>query len=350
VGDTPEVFPALWGLWYVHWVRGEFRTAYELAEQLLRLAQSAHDPTLLVYAHLALGETSLYMGELLSVRKHLEMAISLYDRERHRPMISRYYGLDAGVRCLSLITPCLWRLGYPDQALARINEALASAQGLSHPHSLVFAELWVGAGHLYRREARAAQESAEAQIALCDEHGMTGFLPWATGLRGSAMAAQGRHEEGIVQIKEGLAGIRATGTEMSRPSYLCMLAEACSEAGRLDDGLNAIREALAAADEREERLCEADMHRLKGELLLKQDQSNALEAQHCFERAIEIARNQSAKSLELRATMSLARLLASRGRRDEARAMLADIHGWFTEGFDTADLKDGKALLDELSA
>jgi predicted ATPase len=349
LGDTPEVFPALWGLWNVHWVRGEFRVAYELAEQLLRRAQSVHDPMLLVYAHLALGETSLYMGELLLARKHLEMAIFLYDRERHRPMIFRYYGLDAAVRCLSLITPCLWHLGYPDQALTRINEALASAQDLSHPHSLAFAELWVGIIHLLRREARATQETEEALIALSSEHRMTGFLPFAAGLRGWAMAKQGRHEEGIVQIKEGLAGIRATGTEVSRPSYLCWLAEACAEAGRIDDGLNALTEALAAADEFEARLSEASMHRLKGELLLKQDEANATEAERWFRTAIEVARRQSAKSWELRATMSLARLLAKQGRRDEARTMLAEIYNWFTEGFDTADLIDAKALLEELS-
>ena len=163
------------------------------------------------------------------------------------------------------------------------------------------------------------------------------------------MAEQGRNEEGIAQIQEGLAASRATGAELWRPYFLCLLAEACMETGRLDDGLSALTEALAAADEHENRSYEAEMHRLKGELLLRQNDSNAAEAQSCFERAIEIARKQSAKSLELRATMSLARLLAKQGRRDEARAMLADIYNWFTEGFDTADLKDAKALLDELS-
>ncbi len=285
---------------------------------------------------------------MLSARKHLEMAISLYDRERHRPVSFQYYGLDAGVRCLSLIAGCLWQLGYPDQALTRINEALALAQGLSHPHSLAFAELIAGAVHQDRREARAAQETAEALIALSAEHRMIGFLPFAAGLRGSAIAAQGRHEEGIVQLKEGLAGIRATGTEVSRPIYLCWLAEACMKTGRLDDGLNAVTEALAAAD-KEERIQQAEMHRIKGELLLKQNNSNAAEAQSCFERAIEIARKQSAKSPELRATMSFARLLDRQGHREEARAMLAEIYGWFTEGFDSADLKDAKALLDELN-
>ena len=161
------------------------------------------------------------------------------------------------------------------------------------------------------------------------------------------MAEQGRHEEGIAQIQEGLAALRATGSEW--PVDLCLLAEACMNTGRLDDGLSALTEALAAADEHEIRNYESEMHRLKGELLLKRDQSKAAEAQRCFERAIEIARKQSAKSLELRATMSLARLLAKQGRRDEARTMLADIYNWFTEGFDTLDLKEAKALIDELN-
>ncbi len=162
------------------------------------------------------------------------------------------------------------------------------------------------------------------------------------------MAAQGRKEEGIAEIQQGLAAYRAVGGELGRPYFLCLLAEACIETGRLNDGLSALTEALAAADKHEEREHEAEIHRLRGELLLKQDDSNAAEARSCFERAIEIARKQSAKSWELRATMSLARLLSKQGKRDEARAMLAEIYNWFTEGFDTADLKDAKALLEEL--
>ncbi len=152
-----------------------------------------------------------------------------------------------------------------------------------------------------------------------------------------------------MQIQEGLAASRATGAELWRPYFLCLLAEACMETGRLDDGLSALTEALAAADEHEIRHYEAENHRLRGELLLRQNNSNASEAQSCFQRAVEMARKQSAKSLELRATTSLARLLDKQRRRDEARTMLAKIYGWFTEGFDTADLKDAKALLDELN-
>jgi predicted ATPase len=165
------------------------------------------------------------------------------------------------------------------------------------------------------------------------------------------MAKQGRIQEGIALIQEGLANTRAIGwEEIARPYWLSLLAEACGETGRLDEGLSALTEALDIADEHEIRYYEAEMHRIKGELLLKQDASNAAEAQNCFECAVELARRQSAKSLELRATMSLARLLANQGRRDEARTMLTGIYNWFTEGFDTADLKEAKTLLDELGA
>ena len=166
---------------------------------------------------------------------------------------------------------------------------------------------------------------------------------------GWAMTAHGQTEAGIAQIQEGLAAVRVTGADVERPYWLSLLVEACMEGGRLEEALRALTEALAAADKYENRSNEPETHRLKGEVLLRQNASNAAEARNCFERAIEIARRQSAKSWELRATMSLARLLRDTGRRDEARVLLAEIYNWFTEGFDTADLKDAKALLDELS-
>jgi predicted ATPase len=350
LGYPSELFPALYGLWVIHGVRGELRKAYELAEQLLRRAHSAHDPALLTYGQMARGMTSYWVGEFLPAREPLENAITLYDPERHRPLAFRYSGADAMLICLSYAAMTLFHLGYPDQALKRGNQAIALARGLSHPFSLAVVELFVAFLYQYRREARAAQENTERVIALCAEHGYTADrLAWATALRGWAMAAQGSHEKGIAQIREGLAAARAVGAGLWRPYFLCMLAGVCLEADRLDEGLTALTEALAAADEHQNRNYEAEIHRLKGELLLKQDRSNAPEAQHCFERAIEIARNQSAKSFELRATISLARLLASQGRRDEARTMLAEIYGWFTEGFDTADLMEANVLLRELS-
>jgi predicted ATPase len=333
----------------MHLLRGDLRTAYELAERLLWRAQSSHDPGLLMYAQSALGSTSYWMGELLPARKHVEDAIPLYDRERHRLLTFRYGGAHAGTTCLLLAAATLWRLGYPDQAVKRENEALAFAQGLSHPLSLAFTEFFVAILRQSRREARAAQAAAEGVIALCVEHGFPGWLAMATSVRGWAMAERGcNEEEGIAQIEEGLAAAHTTGAGLWRPHLLCLLAEAYGKADRLDGGLRALAEALAAAEENENRVYQSEIHRLKGELLLKQDDSNATEAHGCFQRAIEIARKQSAKLLELRAVTSLARLHAKQGHREQARAMLAEIYGWFTEGFDTADLKDAKALLDEL--
>jgi predicted ATPase len=272
------------------------------------------------------------------------MAISFYDRER--PLAFRFTGIDGKVMCLSYLAYTLWTLGYPDQALKRVNEAVGLAQALSHPFSLVFAENFAGFLYLYRREARAAQAQAELVTTICNEHEFTEFFELANFVRGAAMAGQGRSEEGIAQMQDAS---RASGNTLRRPALLIRFAEAFMEEGRLDDGLRALAEALAIAEKNEDRQDEPEKHLVKGELLLRQDHSYAPEAQNCFQRAIEIARQQSAKSYELRATMSNARLLVREGRRDEARTMLAEIYNWFTEGFDTADLKDAKALLDELA-
>ena len=344
LGDPPQLFPALHGVWVVRLVRSELRTAYRLAEQLLRRAQSAHEPGLAMTAHSALGNTSFWMGKLLLAREHVEKAISLLGRERHWSL-----GLDGEVAFLSYAAITLWALGYPDQAIKRSNEAVALAQSLCHPHSEAFAGVFLGAIRLHRQEARAAQETAERVIAIATEHGFPQPLGYGTSLRGAAMAAQGRNEEAIAQMQQGLATTDAIGTQNGRSSVLNLLAKAYMETSRFDEGLGALNEALAFADNQGERVFEAETHRLKGELLLKRDPSNVAEARACFQRAVEVARKQSAKSLELPATIILAQLLARLGRRDEARAMLAPIYGWFTEGFDTADLKDAKALLDELS-
>ncbi|MGO9268151.1 MAG: AAA family ATPase [Candidatus Binataceae bacterium] len=345
--NPPESFFILFGLYGTNLVRGKNRRAYDLAEELLRRAQRANDPTLLMFAHYALGFPCYQMGKLLLARERFETAISLYDRERHRPLALGLMGIDGEVQCRGHLAYTLWALGYPDRALKQADENVLLAQALSHPFSLVFAEQagWV---HLNRRDARAAKEHAETAIALCAEHGITELSSWATILRGAAIAKQGGFEEGIGQVQAGLAALHAAGAGMARSNGLTWLAEAYAEAGRFEDGLIALAEAEAAANENEDRQHEADRYRIKGELLLRQNASQTVEAENCFRRAIANARNQSAKMLELRATISLARLLVPQGRRDEARTMLAEIYNWFTEGFDTADLEDAKALLDEL--
>ena len=348
LGDPPGLFPTLVGVWLVYYIRGESRRAYELAEQLMNRAHSRNDSTHLLVAHDALGSTLFDMGKLLLAREHKEAVVFLYDPERHGPLAARR-SFDAKGYALSYLGMTLWRLGYPDQALKRANEAVEFSQALSHPLSLAGAEFFLGVVRQYRHEARAAQKAAECAIALSAEQGFTFWLPIATILRGWAMAQQGLNEEGIAQMKEGLAASRATGAGTGRSHWLSLLAQACIESGRLNDGQSVLAEAQAFANGTEGHGYDAEIHRLKGELLLRQGDSNAAEAQKCFERAIEIARNQSAKSLELRAAIRLARLLAKQGRRDEARTILAQIYGWFTEGFDTTDLKDAKALLEELN-
>jgi predicted ATPase/class 3 adenylate cyclase len=348
LGDPAELFPALYGLWVVHLVRGELRRSYELAEQLLRQAQSAHDPDPLLYAEMASGVIAYWMGEFIPGKEHFVNAISIYDPDRHRPLIFRYGGMDAGMVCLTHDAWTLWQFGYPDQALKRGNEALALARRQFHPYSKAQCEFFVGILRQYRRDADAVQETAEGVIAPSAGEGFIEFIADATALRGWAMAHKGRPEDGITQIREGLAACHTIGVELWRPYFLCLLAEAYMETGRIDDGLATLTEALAAADEHENHHNRAEIHRLKGELLLRQNAYSTAEAQSCFQRAIEIARKQSAKSWELRATMSLARLLAKQGKRDEARRMLAEIYNWFTEGFGTADFTEAKALLEEL--
>jgi predicted ATPase len=348
LGDPPELFPVLLGLWGVYFIRADFTPAYKLAEQLMRRAQSRNDATLLLLAHFALGDTSFNMGKLSSAREHLETVISLYDPARHGPFAIRH-SVDVKTNVLSYVAMTLWVLGYPDQALKRANEAVEFSHALAHPHSLAASECFLGIVQQWRRETRAAQETAERLVALSTEHGLSLWLALGTIQRGLAFAENGFSAEGIARMEEGLAALRATGTEIGRPYWLSLLAEACIESSLLDHGLSALAEALADANETEGRQHEAEIYRLNGDLLLAQGNSKVGEAQSSFQRAIEIARSQRAKSYELRGTMSLARLLAEQGRRDEARVMLAEIYNWFTEGFDTADLKDAKALLDELS-
>jgi len=346
--NPPALFPTM--LFTVRSARGESRKAYEIAEQLLRQAQGAGDPALLLRASWAMGVALYFLAELPAARGHLELALST--RVADDAQLSFFPGLDNldfKVWLLQYAAWTLWQLGYPDRALKQANEGLALARGMSHPFSLAVADLTVGVVHQYRREAGMAQATAERSIGFCTERGITDYLAWAIGLCGWAKFAQGDRQRGIGQIQQGLEASRATGTEAFRPYFLCLLGEACMETGRFDDGLRALTEALALVDQLESRFYEAEVHRLKGELLLGQNGSSAAQAQNCFERAIEIARKQSAKLWELRATTSLARLLRDTQRRDEARAMLAEIYNWFTEGFDTADLKDAKALLGELN-
>jgi predicted ATPase len=279
----------------------------------------------------------------------LEKAIALYNERLHRPLTSRYMGLDTGVHSQANAAFTLWNLGYLDQAVERWNAALALARRLRHAHTLVWAEYVFAAMQQYLRNVRAAQERAEYVIALCAEHGLPDYAAFMNIQLGWAIALNGRHEEGIAQIEQGLAASSARGALMLRPLFLCLLAEALDKAGRIDDALGALEKAMDLANEQDNRFCEPEVHRLQGELLLQKNESDIAGAQNCFQRAIDTARTQSARTFELRATTSLARLLATQNRVEEARSMLTEIYNWFTEGFGLPDLKEAKTLLDELN-
>jgi len=239
-------------------------------------------------------------------------------------------------------------LGYPTQALRRSQAARTLAQRLSHSHSLAAALNWAAFLHQHRSERQAAQEQVEALIALANEHGFPYWLAEGMILRGWVLAEQGQAEEGMALIRQGLSAYRATGAELFRTYWLALLAEACRTAAQTEAGLHTLGEALAMVDKTGERVYEAELYRLKGEFTLRRSPEHHTEAETCFRQALEVARRQQAKSWELRAAISLGRLWQRQGKHAEARVLLALVYGWFTEGFDTADLQEARALLVEL--
>jgi predicted ATPase len=243
----------------------------------------------------------------------------------------------------------LWYLGSPDQALARSQQAVTLAQQMASPLSLGHALLWGAMIYQFRREARWTQARAEALITLATEQGFLMWKAFGTILRGWGLAQQGQAQAVIEQIQQGLTTYYATGAALARPYALALLAEAYGLMGQPEAGLTVLTDALTLAETTGERWYEPELYRLKGALLVQQSSDNQVEAEAYCHKALDIAHNQQAKSFELRAATSLARLWQHQGKRTEARELLAPVYGWFTEGFDTADLKDAKALLDALA-
>jgi predicted ATPase len=348
VGEPRQLFRVLLGLWHAYGTRGEYQTRRALGEQLLSLAQHLQAPDLLLEAHHALWTTLLSGGELATAWPHLQQGMKLYDPQRHRTHAALYSGHDPGVCCRMQAAHSLWLLGYPDQAVVSMQAALALAQQLTHPLSLTMALRWAAVLHYLRREVPLTQARAEAAITMAIDQEFPQQVAIATPLRGWALAAQGQGKEGIAQIRQGLAAYRAMGVTMDRPEHLVLLAEASAQVGQTTEGLMTLARALTTLDQSDIRLWEAELYRLKGELLLQQTVTQAEEAAVCFEQALAVARRQQARSWELRAAMSLTRLWQRQGKRIEAHQLLAEVYDWFTEGFDTADLQEAKTLLEEL--
>jgi predicted ATPase len=273
--------------------------------------------------------------------------IALYNPQQHRAHLL-LYGEETGIISQAYIGRSLWLLGYPDQAVRLSHAGVLLAQELKHPPSLAFALTWAATVRQNCREAHTTQEQAEALIALSTEQGLAIWVAYGTVLQGWALAQQGQWKEGIAQMRRGYAAWRATGAEVDVPYFLVLLAESYGNVGQVNEALELLATASPVVD-KGERYWEAELYRVKGELLLACSAGHEAEAEACLRQALDIACNQQAKSLELRAAMSLSRLWQRQGKRAEARELLTPIYGWFTEGFDTADLCDAKALLAALA-
>jgi class 3 adenylate cyclase/predicted ATPase len=354
VGNTSQLFPVLRGLWVCLEVRADLQTARTLGEQLFELSQPHPDPTRRVEAHRALGNTFFWLGELDMAREHLERGIALYDAKQHHAL-AFLYGTDPGVVCWAYAAWVHWLLGFPERALASSQKALDLAQTLAHAHSEAAALNWSGVLHHLRREEQAAYERAEALMALAKAQGFPYWLAEGRMLRGWALAARGQTGEAIEQIHQGLADYRATGAEIQRPYWLALQAEAYALGGQYAEALQAVNEGIRTVYATGEHWYHAELYRLKGEWLRVQlklagDGPARNEVDVSFQEALTTARQQQAKSLELRAAMSLSRRWLAQGEAARARALLAPIYHGFTEGFGTADLQDAKTLLTSLDA
>ena len=313
VGETPELAPVLFGLWRYYITQPQLRTARELGDTLLRLAQRADDPALAVIAHYALGVTWLFLGALPAARLHLEEGIARYTPDQRRAPAFRM-GQDPGVACRSYAAWTLWLLGYPDQSLARLPDALALAHGLSHSFSLAYARLVAAVVSQLRRDVPAVHEHAEAAVALSIEQRFPLWATWGTIMHGWALAMQGQDEEGMAQVRQGIAAFRATGAALHVPYFCTLLAEVTDHLGHTADGLQALTEAHTLVEQHGDRWWEAEVCRLRGVLLLRQTVTPQAEAEACFQQALDVARRQEAKSLELRAAMNLSRLWQQQGK------------------------------------
>jgi predicted ATPase len=349
VGEPSQLFRTLEGLYEIHLTRAEHDEAGALAEELLRLARGTRDPVQLSWAHALVAETSVWRGEFSRAREQSEESVGHYHPQQYRAHEYVYGSSDPAVWALVNLSLALFALGYPDQAIARNRKALALAQELSHPFSQATALLYASGIHLLRGESQAALEMAEAAIALSGDHGFLQFAGMAAFYRAAALAEEGQLHEGIAGMRAIVEAIRASGVELASPWFLAVMAEAHGRAGQAEEGLALIAEAREIVAKAGERMHEATVYREQGELLLTRSPSDPAGAEAAFGEALEVARRQSARSPELRAATSLARLWQQQGRKKEARELLAPVTDWFTEGFDTRDLKEARALLEELA-
>jgi predicted ATPase/DNA-binding winged helix-turn-helix (wHTH) protein len=357
VGETRQLFPVLTGLWVSHLERVKLQMAQTLGAQLLDIAQRLQEPALLLEAHLYSAITAYYLGEFAVARAHLEQGLTPYTpEERFQAVLQPLQGLMGNpmALCLSYTAAVLELLGYPEQALQQSQDLVHRCQHVAHPYTVVYMLLSAGWLRQRCRDVRATQALAETIIALAAKEGFITRGAAARIMRGWALAMQGQSAEGITQLHEAMTAYQAAGGRIARSYHLGLLAEAYSQGGQREEGLAALSEALALVETTGVRYYEAELYRLKGELLCLSNaqcpmQHAQIEAEACFHRALDMARRQQAKSFELRAALSLGRLWQRQGRREAAQQLVAEVYAWFTEGFETRDLREARAFLDALS-
>ena len=353
LGEPPQdpllLFSVLNGSWLVNYASGNGDAVFELAEKFLALAEKKAATVPLMIGHRLVGTSMLYGGDLTHAQAHLDQAIALYDPASHRPLAVRF-SQDIRVSCLLRRSQAIWLLGYPEAALADIERAVKDARDIGHVATLAFALwgqcwMWIDCG-----EHAAADGLVRELFDLAEEKGALFWKSLGTLQQGTLLAMTGKAAEAAHLLTAGLTAWRSTGARLHLPRYLLALTRAYGDLGQFDDAGRTIGEATAALKTTKEKFWEAEIRRLAGEVVLKSPEHDRAKAQVYFERALAVARQQQAKSWELRAAMSMARLWRDQGKPQQARELLAPVYGWFTEGFATLDLKEAKALLEELHA
>jgi predicted ATPase len=351
LGEPPDdpllLFSVLFGFFVESVTAFNANVSREIAVQILELAQKQTASFPLVIGHGFLGSSLLLRGELTKGRKHLDQSIAFYDPIEHRPLATRF-GEDQRVAHLCLRSIALWALGYPENGIADADKALQEAEEIGHAGTLLFALTLPSMTHIQCGNYMVVKERSARALALADEKSATWWRAYATLNHGCVLALTGKAHDAAHIITSGIAAWRSTGATMFLPIWLTHLAAAYTDLGELDDAWRCVGEAKSTVETTGERWCEGEVNRVAGEIALQSPKPDATKAETYFERALAIARQQQAKSWELRAAMSMARLWRDQSKVQQARELLAPVYGWFTEGFDTRDLKEAKALLDAL--
>jgi predicted ATPase len=341
-------FSVLYGLWVAQYLGGERTAALEQANEFLSLAESQTQPGLLLVGHRLVGSSLIFTGNYPAALSNLDRAVALYRPGLHQELAFRF-GADMGITAMCSRALALWHHGYFDQARKAADEGLRQARESTHRHTLAYGLVYVGLMAASGRWAAEAERVARELVSLTREQGFPLLLGYGLLLQGTAMALRGKGHAAAEQFHEGAAAMQTTGVNRSEPMALCYLAEALALNGAAAEGLRIIAAALAEAEVSGTHWGDAELHRLRGDLLNRFLSDDPAEVETCFRTALSVARQQGSRGFELRAAVSLARHLSAQRRQDEARDLLAPVYGWFTEGFDTDDLQEAKALLNELS-